>query len=218
MYALNYAGAVFNKSYLPSVIELIEKSYAIALGHFHVQPGGDDKVCSSVVCNSIDSTAMSSLIVLLDKNNIPHRLFSVPHYDERVVEDLTTTGLIIHHPPCDKRYTFEWDEGNKAALLWCLPDAYSTVTTIDKIVLVGPNYETRRVQRWIDFNLRTGKLLDNKILAGIKARLVHGKVYLKMAEEWTVIKAHVTYVVKEVNDKENAHFKAKVNGLVSYEA
>lgn len=209
MYGLNYAGAVFNRDYIDVVLDQLGESGWFGHLPFHVHLGGAGKAVSSVVSKSVDSTEISKFISLLVSKEIPHRLFSIPHYDTRVMESFALDGshLVIHHRPRDMKYQIDfvffedqpmWPEGKR----------------IKSIVVVGPHNEARKVYRWLDFWFREHKVFTNHAWREMHARLKHCKVYiLGPMGEWIVCHADGSYVGEVTGDLENECFMAKVNGF-----
>lgn len=221
MYALNFAGIVYNRDRHDAVLDiLLEQQQWWIESPFLVNGPRADKAVCSVFCTSIDSTPMSDLIMRLVSAGVKHRIVTAPYYSTRVMESFTEdgSGLVIHQKECDSVYQMDFAPDNLKRWIgtYQIP-SYQVDQVIESIVVVGPNIEARKVHRWIDFNFRTKAVLNFPIMHGIRDRQVDSKVYIKVFEGgWNVLHADGSYEGTNTGCMVNEAFLAKLNGFVSH--
>ncbi|ARV77041.1 hypothetical protein PHABIO_410 [Pseudomonas phage Phabio] len=222
MYSLNYAGVVFSKSYNEVVRDLIADNKWSEAEPFHFKLNNADQEVSSVVSRSVDSMELSGLITLLHDNGVPHRLFTIPKYEARVLESFAARGerLVVHHRPRDMMYQLDYPSEGESARLFGLANAFKAAFNMDpwvpikSIVVVGPHCEARKLYRWLDWSLRDNKVLGHYEYHGLNERLKMGKVYIQTHENvWHVFASDCVYVGEVTGVLDAECFVANINGF-----
>lgn len=225
MYSLNYAGVVFGKSYNEVVRDLIADNEWSVTEPFHIKLNNADQAVSSVVSKSVDSMELSGLITLLHDNGIPHRLFSVPRYDSRVMESFAARGerLVIHHRPRDMLYQTDFPKYGEGSKHFGLINLFTSqllngrYPQLKSIVVVGPHYESRSLYRWLDFTLRSKPGINHDTYNGMVSRFKDCKVYMKTHDGvWYVFYRDIGYVGEVTGVLDTECFVAKINGFGQY--
>lgn len=225
MYSLNYAGVVFGKSYNEVVRDLIADNEWSVTEPFHIKLNNTNQEVSSVVSKSVDSMEMSSLITLLHDNGVPHRLFSVPRYDSRVMESFSARGerLVVHHRPRDMMYQTDFPKYGKGSKHFGLINLFTSqllngrYPQLKSIVVVGPHYEARSLYRWLDFRLRNKPGVDHITYQGMLSRFKDSKVYMQTHDGvWYVFYRDIGYIGEVTGVLDTECFVAKVNGFSQF--
>lgn len=210
MYDINYAGIVFNKEHVDVLLDMAGEDCWLGFLPFHVFLGGPSKAVSSIVSKSpTDSIEISKMAKLFVEKEIPHRLFSVPHYNARTMESFFDEGrsLVIHHRPCDMQYQLTFEPYSKLL---------NDHNEIKQIIVVGPHVHARKAYRLIDFWLREHDSLDNMTLGLMQQRMGMAKVYIRIdGGYWKVFYDDGHYLGTVTGDIECESNIAKVNGFVS---
>lgn len=222
MYSLNYAGVVFGKSYNEVVRDLIADNEWSIAEPFHFKLNNADQEVSSVVSRSVDSMELSGLITLLHDNGVPHRLFTIPKYEARVLESFAARGerLVVHHRPRDMLYQLDFPISGKGSRNFTLVDLFDNWSNLSdspllkSVVVVGAHNEARKLYRWIDWNLREGTGINYAVYEGIIERLNTGKVYVQTHEDiWYVFTKECGYIGEVTGVLDAECFVANVNGF-----
>lgn len=212
MFALNYAGIVFNKVHLPTVTGMLFDLNYLRNMPVHLFRGSDAKVCSSLVAKNLCSKEISKLVSLFVNNDIPHRLFNVPDIKERTTDSVygTDNKLVIHHRPRDMLYQLAYPEE-----VW--QPHWLGGEPIAGIIVVGPHIEARKVYRWLDFWFRDHGVIDEEVYKQLKERMRLCKVYfLSNENDWHVVTAEGEGPLYNTDNLECETMIAQVNGLASY--
>lgn len=191
MFQPNFAGIVVHHDYfdkLQESVDAINESYNEKEPHkgplrFFVD--GMQAPAVAAFCKSVDSMPLSELVRRLVVQDIPHRMVSVPWLPGRVYESLNQSGteLVVHMEPFDMLYTDTLVETKKITM-----SVDGVSAHVEKIVVVGPHIEARKVHRWLRFWFRDQNRLEHNAAAGIASRQEYGKVYIKTAGgQWYII-------------------------------